>query len=52
MTRLDVNAADNDGWTPVMAAAFWAQIPCLELLARSGADLEMKNKGNKTLLGK
>lgn len=51
MKRIDVNVRDNDGWTPAMAAAFWVQIPCLELLARNGADLEMKNKDNKTLLG-
>ena len=35
-----------------MAAACWGQIPVLELLAKSGADLDAKTKDNKTLVGK
>ena len=33
-----------------MAAACWGQIPVLELLAKSGADLDAKTKDNKTFI--
>lgn len=49
---MDMNLTDNDGWTPAMAAAFWAQLPVLDLLAKSGADFDVKTKHNKTLLGR
>ncbi|XP_067950569.1 protein phosphatase 1 regulatory subunit 16A-like isoform X2 [Watersipora subatra] len=48
--RNDVNAMDSDGWTPAMAAACWGQVPVLELLAKNGADLEVKTRDNKTLI--
>ena len=33
---------DCDGFTPLMAAAFWRQIPCFELLLKFGANFELK----------
>lgn len=50
--KFNVNIQDNDGWSPAMAAACWGQIPVLELLAKSGADLDVKTKDNKSLVGK
>jgi len=50
--RVDVNLYDDDGWTPAMAAACWGQIPVLELLAKNGADLDVKTKDHKSLVGK
>ena len=49
--RFDINETDNDGWTAAMAAACWGQIPVLELLAQNGADLDVKTKDNKALVG-
>jgi len=38
-----VNAQDMDGWTPMHAAAHWAQREACELLVENGADMEVKN---------
>jgi len=38
-----VNDQDMDGWTPMHAAAHWAQREACEQLVEHGADLEIKN---------
>ncbi len=35
---------DNDGFTPLMASAFWQQFNCFQLLLDFGANFELKTK--------
>lgn len=39
----DVNIQDNDGWTPLHAAAHWGQKETAELLANNGACMDSQN---------
>ncbi|XP_076348139.1 protein phosphatase 1 regulatory subunit 12B-like isoform X1 [Tachypleus tridentatus] len=40
---LDLNIQDNDGWTPLHAAAHWAQKEACELLADNLANMDIQN---------
>ena len=46
----DVNARDESGDTPLMAAALYADTAVLELLLRAGADVNATNKAGATAL--
>lgn len=48
----NVNARDNDLWTPMHAAASWNQPDIIELLFEYGADINAKTGGQETVLGK
>lgn len=39
----DIDAQDDDGWTPLHAAAHWGQKEACQLLAEKLADMEAKN---------
>lgn len=40
---VDINAKDNDGWTPLHAAAHWGQEESCKILAENMCDMEAKN---------
>lgn len=41
--RVDVDVQDNDGWSPLHAAAHWGQKEACEMLFASSADLDSTN---------
>ena len=41
---VDINAKDNDGWTPLHAAVHWGQNDACEVLADHGANFSARNK--------
>lgn len=47
-TRADVDKQDNDGWTPLHAAARWGQKEAAEMLITSLADMDVKNHAGQT----
>lgn len=50
-SKADVNAKDNDGWTPLMfAARFSASPKMIKLLIKNGADIKQKNNYGVTSL--
>ena len=42
--KIDVQAKDEDFWTPLHAASHWEKQPCIDLLIEAGADLLAKNR--------
>lgn len=42
-TRSDVDKQDNDGWTPLHAAAHWNQKDAAQMLVAALADMDIKN---------
>ena len=44
----DINKQDNDGYTPLMYAAWCGKIEVVRELLKRGAKKEMKNNGGKT----
>ncbi len=44
----DVNAKDQDGWTPLHLAAYKCHIDIVKVLLKKGADLLLKNNSGKT----
>ncbi|XP_067129210.1 protein phosphatase 1 regulatory subunit 12A-like isoform X2 [Centruroides vittatus] len=44
----DVNAQDNDDWTPLHAAAHWGQREACEMLVESLADMTIVNSAGQT----
>lgn len=42
-TRADVDKQDNDGWTPLHAAAHWGQKEASQMLVNALADMDIKN---------
>lgn len=47
-TRADVDKQDNDGWTPLHAAARWGQKEAAQMLVTSLADMDVKNHAGQT----
>lgn len=47
-TRADVDKQDNDGWTPLHAAARWGQKEAAQMLVTSLADMDIKNHAGQT----
>ncbi|XP_071112926.1 protein phosphatase 1 regulatory subunit 12A-like isoform X11 [Haliotis cracherodii] len=47
---VDINAEDNDGWTPLHAAAHWAQCEACQMLVEQLCDMEKKNTAGQTAL--
>ena len=47
---VDVNAKNNDGWTPLHGAAVFGKNEIVELLIAEGADINAKNRGGVTPL--
>ena len=44
----DVNAADNDGNTPLMHSVISENVKVIEILIENGANIEVKNAEGKT----
>lgn len=40
---VDINAKDNDGWTPLHAAAHWCQDEVCKALVEHMCDMDIKN---------
>lgn len=47
-SRADVDKQDNDGWTPLHAAARWGQKEASQMLVTSMADMDIKNHAGQT----
>ena len=49
---VDVNAKDNDGWTPLHASSHWGHKEACEVLVEAMCDMDAKNKlvSRKTIL--
>lgn len=48
--RANVDKQDNDGWTPLHAAAHWCQKEASELLVNQMADMEIRNYAGQTCI--
>ena len=46
----DINAADNNGRTPLMYAARYSQLTAVQLLLEAGANVNARDKGGMTAL--
>lgn len=46
--RANVDAQDNDGWTPLHAAAHWGQKETAEMLIDAMADMDLRNYAGQT----
>jgi ankyrin repeat protein len=46
----DVNAKNNNGWTPLYAAAIGDHTETVKLLIDKGADVNVKDSSGKTIL--
>lgn len=42
--KVDVDALDDDGWTPLHAAVYWRNMEAAELLVSHGADITRATK--------
>lgn len=47
-TRADVDKQDNDGWTPLHAAARWGQKEASQMLVTALADMDIKNHAGQS----
>lgn len=47
---IDVNNADEDGWTPLHAAIHWSHKEACELLSKAGADFNIRNNNVRFLI--
>ncbi|XP_055954452.1 protein phosphatase 1 regulatory subunit 12A isoform X11 [Patella vulgata] len=45
---VDVNARDNDGWTPLHAAAHWGQEESCQILVDNMCDMDIKNNAGQS----
>ena len=41
-SQIDINAKDEDGWTPLHAAVYWGNMVIAEELVIHGADVNKK----------
>lgn len=48
--RANVDAQDNDGWTPLHAAAHWGQKESAEMLLDAMADMDLRNYAGQTCI--
>ncbi|XP_065360538.1 protein phosphatase 1 regulatory subunit 12B isoform X9 [Calliphora vicina] len=48
--RANVDAQDNDGWTPLHAAAHWGQKESAEMLLDAMADMDLRNYAAQTCI--
>ncbi|KAL5292644.1 PPP1R12C family protein [Megaselia abdita] len=48
--RANVDKQDNDGWTPLHAAAHWCQKEACELLVNQMADMDVRNYAGQTCI--
>lgn len=42
--KVDIDALDDDGWTPLHAAIYWRNMDAAELLVSHGADINKTTK--------
>lgn len=42
--KVDVDALDDDGWTPLHASVYWGMMEAAEVLVSYGADITKKTK--------
>jgi ankyrin repeat protein len=47
---IDIEDRDNDGRTPLMVTVSWAHPPCVEMLLKTGAQVDARNANNLTSL--
>jgi ankyrin repeat protein len=47
---LDVNAGDNDGWTPIVSAMWCNKLSAAKLLVENGANLFAKNQNGEAAI--
>jgi ankyrin repeat protein len=45
----NINSIDNDGWTPLHAAAHWDKHDVIKYLMEKNADLDAKNYAVRTI---
>jgi ankyrin repeat protein len=45
---VDINAVDNDGWTPLHAAAHWGERGACDMLVEHGADPNRRSVAGQT----
>ncbi|KAK6169585.1 hypothetical protein SNE40_020608 [Patella caerulea] len=45
---VDINARDNDGWTPLHAAAHWGQEESCQILVDNMCDMDIKNNAGQS----
>lgn len=48
--RANVDKQDNDGWTPLHAAAHWGQKEAAEMLVDALADMEVRNYAGQSCI--
>ncbi len=48
---VNLNIADNEGWTPFHAAVCWGQKEAMKMLAQKGVDMDAKDLHGDTAYG-
>ena len=48
---VELDIADNEGWTPFHAAVCWNQPDAMKKLAEKGANMDLKNSRGETPFG-
>ena len=48
--EVDINARDNDGWTPLHAAAHWCQEEACKALVEQMCDMDIKNNAGQAAI--
>ena len=48
-SQLDIDCQDSEKWTPLAAACYWKQLPCVEVLLQFGANVDFKTSSGQSL---
>ena len=48
-SQINIDSLDSEGWTPLAAACYWRQGPCVEVLLFFGANIDFKTPSGQTL---
>ena len=49
LTGVNINSTDNDGWTPLHAAAYWNKHDVIKCLMEQHVNFNIKNKAVRLL---